>query len=132
MTVWSGSRTLRAPRRGLSPSLADDSVLSARSARGHVCSLCRPDRAGAPLTTLDRTRKLARVDFANVKAEPLGAGGDQWPALSAANGIRRLFVVRLPPKAPDRGCKRSWAAGMIASVLTLFMDIEVPEIQTHL
>jgi hypothetical protein len=52
MTVLSGSRTLRAPRLGLPPSLADDSVLSARSARGHVCSLGRPDRAGAPLTTL--------------------------------------------------------------------------------
>jgi hypothetical protein len=49
--------------------------------------------------------------------EPISARMGAWQAQSAADGIRRLFVVRLPPKAADRWCKRSWAAGMIASRL---------------
>jgi hypothetical protein len=46
--------------------------------------------------------------------EPISARMGAWQAQSAADGIRHLFVVRLPPKAADRWCKRSWAAGMIA------------------
>jgi alkylation response protein AidB-like acyl-CoA dehydrogenase len=35
----------------------------------------------APLDALDLTRKLARLDFANVAAAPLGEPGAGWPAL---------------------------------------------------
>jgi alkylation response protein AidB-like acyl-CoA dehydrogenase len=35
-----------------------------------------------PLSTMDQTRKQAKLDFQNVAAEPLGTPGDQWPALS--------------------------------------------------
>jgi alkylation response protein AidB-like acyl-CoA dehydrogenase len=35
-----------------------------------------------PLSTMDQTRKQARVQFANVAAEPLGEPGKGWPALS--------------------------------------------------
>jgi alkylation response protein AidB-like acyl-CoA dehydrogenase len=35
-----------------------------------------------PLATMDQTRKQARLDFADVRARPLGSPGSGWPALS--------------------------------------------------
>jgi alkylation response protein AidB-like acyl-CoA dehydrogenase len=35
-----------------------------------------------PLSTMDMTRKQARVEFSNVAAEPLGTPGSGWPAFS--------------------------------------------------
>ena len=35
-----------------------------------------------PLSTMDQTRKQARIEFANVTAEPLGEPGKAWAALS--------------------------------------------------
>lgn len=35
-------------------------------------------------------------------------GGASNPARIRVDGIRRLFLLRLPPKAPERWCKRSW------------------------
>ena len=43
------------------------------------------DAAGltrTPLATMDQTRKQAKLEFAGVKAEPLGAAGSGWAALS--------------------------------------------------
>jgi alkylation response protein AidB-like acyl-CoA dehydrogenase len=38
--------------------------------------------ARTPLSTMDQTRKQAKIEFANTPATPLGTPGEGWPALS--------------------------------------------------
>jgi hypothetical protein len=58
-------------------------------------------------------------EVAKARASTLHDDGDlsegAIPLVAGVDGIRRLFVRRLPPKAPERCCKRSWAAGMIGA-----------------
>jgi alkylation response protein AidB-like acyl-CoA dehydrogenase len=56
-----------------------------------------PGLTRTPLATMDQTRKQARLEFAGVKAQPLGAQGSGWAALSttldqAAVGLSNEMV----------------------------------------
>ena len=64
---------------------ADLLIVAAQAPEGVALYTVDADANGitrTPLQTVDGTRKQARIDFAGVKGEPLGSGGDQWPALS--------------------------------------------------
>jgi alkylation response protein AidB-like acyl-CoA dehydrogenase len=64
--------------------IADVIIVPARTSVGTTLFTVRGDAAGltrTPLKTLDLTRKMARLDFANVAATLLGAEGAGWPVL---------------------------------------------------
>jgi alkylation response protein AidB-like acyl-CoA dehydrogenase len=59
-------------------------IVAAREGDGISLYTVRGDAEGLsrkPLEALDLTRKLAQLDFSNVKGELLGARGQAWPAL---------------------------------------------------
>jgi alkylation response protein AidB-like acyl-CoA dehydrogenase len=58
------------------PETSGPDGVSLYTVRGDAEGLSR-----ANLEALDLTRKIARLDFANVKGEPLGTKGAAWPAL---------------------------------------------------
>jgi alkylation response protein AidB-like acyl-CoA dehydrogenase len=64
--------------------VADVIIVPVRTSGGTTLFTVRGDAEGlakTPLKTLDLTRKLARLDFTDVAAEPLGAEDAGWPVM---------------------------------------------------
>ncbi len=67
--------------------VADTLIVAARTSAGVGLFVVASDAPGVSikqLSTMDMTRRWCSVSFDNVKAEPLGSGGDEWPALERA------------------------------------------------
>ena len=63
---------------------ADLLVVAARTGSGVSLFLVEPDAAGltrTPLSTMDQTRKQAKLTFEGVEASLLGSEGEGWPVL---------------------------------------------------
>ena len=65
--------------------IADFAIVAARSGTQvslHLVELTAPGVTRTPLETIDPSRGHARIDFADVEAQPLGASADGWRILT--------------------------------------------------
>jgi alkylation response protein AidB-like acyl-CoA dehydrogenase len=65
--------------------VADFAIVAARSGGQvslHLVDLAAPGVTRAPLDTIDPSRGHARIDFADVEAQPLGAAEDGWSVIT--------------------------------------------------